>query len=452
MKIAIVGGGVSGLAAAYRIEQLAKDARITVFEVSDRLGGNIRTEHDKGFVLEGGPDSWVVTKPEASALAKELGLGEELIDTVEKNRRVYIAFGKKLHALPEGLVLGVPTKVGPLIATELFGWDAKIRMGLEPIIPKKDWHDGDDESIASFFTRRFGEELTDRLAAPLLGGIFAGDASELSIRAAFPQLVEMEKKHGSLLKAMRAVPARTGKGGSMFQSLRGGMHGFIDRLAASLVRTEVRTSAPVRDLSPGWKVNGEPFDDVILTAPAYVLSDLVCGFDPALSDLFGELRYASTATVLLGFRKKDVEHPLDATGFLCPRSLGRPLLACTFASSKWDHRAPEDHVLLRAFFDSRGEGDLVELAREELGRWLGRLGDPVVTRVNHYVRASPQPMIGHLARMQKIQARVESHAGLHLAGNGYDGSGIPDCIKQSDRAARAAVSRPEPSRAVRAIL
>jgi oxygen-dependent protoporphyrinogen oxidase len=446
-KIAIVGGGVSGLAAAYRIERLSKDARVTLFEASDRLGGNIRTDTSGGFVLEAGPDSWVTTKPEARALAKELGLEGECIDTIEENRRVYVAFGKELHALPEGLVLGVPTKIAPLVATNLFGWDAKLRMGLELLIPKKDWHDGDDESIASFFTRRFGEELTDRLAAPLLGGIFAGDASELSIRAAFPQLVEMEKNFGSLVRAMRSAPPRRGKGGSMFQSLRGGMHAFVDRLASSLVRTEIKAAHAVRNLerSARWMVDGEAFDDVILTAPGFVLTDLVRGFDTKLADLFGELRYASTATVLLGFAKADVKHPLDATGFLVPRSLGRPMLACTFASSKWPNRAPPGHALIRVFFNDsvldRSDDDLVLLAREELERWLGPLGQTRISRVNRYERASPQPMLGHLARMQKIHGRLEDHPGLHLAGNGYDGSGIPDCIKQSDRAARAALAR-----------
>jgi oxygen-dependent protoporphyrinogen oxidase len=447
MRVAIVGGGITGLATAWRIERLSKDADVTVLEASDRIGGNIRTERAGGFVIDAGPDSWVTTKPEASALAKELGLDDELIETTEENRRVYVALGRALHALPEGLVLGVPTRIAPLVSTPLFGWDAKIRMAMEPLIPKKDWHDGDDESIASFFTRRFGEELTDRLAAPLLGGIFAGDASELSIRAAFPQLVEMERKHGSLVRAMQRAPAR-GKGGSIFVSLRSGMQRLVERLAESLQNTHVRTGAPIRALErhgARWAVGGETFDDVVLTAPAFALADMVRALDGELADRFAELRYASTATVLLGFLKAEIAHPLDATGFLVPRSLGRPLLACTFASSKWAHRAPPGHALLRAFFNEsvldQSDDDLASLALEELSRFLGPLGDPRIARVFRHVRASPQPMMGHIERMRKIHARLERHPGLHLAGNGYDGSGIPDCIKQADRVARGVVTR-----------
>jgi oxygen-dependent protoporphyrinogen oxidase len=446
LRIAIVGAGITGLATAWRIERLHKDADVTVLEASDRAGGNIRTEKSGGFVLEAGPDSWVTTKPEAGALAKELGLERELVDTIEENRRVYVALGRELHALPEGLVLGVPTRIAPLVSTKLFGWDAKLRMALEPLVPKKAWHDGDDESIAAFFTRRFGDELTDRLAAPLLGGIFAGEASELSVRAAFPQLVEMERKFGSLTRAMRSAPARK-PGGSMFRSLREGMQRLVEQLSESLQSTHIRTHAPVRSLQrdgTGWLLGGEKFDRVVLTTPAYVLADLLRPLDAELADGFGELRYASTATVLLGFERSDVKHPLDATGFLVPRSLGRPLLACTFASSKWPNRAPPGHTLLRAFFDDRvldrSDADLVELAHGELARFLGALGEPRITRVNRYVRASPQPMLGHVERMQKLHAQLERHPGLHLAGNGYDGSGIPDCIKQADRAARACLT------------
>lgn len=444
MRIGIVGGGITGLATAWRIEKLDPAADVTVLEASERAGGNIRTERTGGFVLEAGPDSWVTTKPEAGNLAKELGLEKELVDTIEENRRVYVALGKELHPLPEGLVLGVPTKIAPLIRTGLFGWDAKLRMGLEPIVPKKDWHDGEDESIASFFTRRFGEELTDRLAAPLLGGIFAGEASELSVRAAFPQLVEMERKHGSLTRAMRSAPARGGKGGSMFRSLRTGMERLVEVLLESLQNTHVRTLAPVKTIEKGWLVNGERFDRVVLAAPAHVLAGVVKELDEELAHRFGELRQATTATVLLGFERSDVKHPLDATGFLVPRSLDRPLLACTFASSKWPNRAPPGHALLRAFFSERvmdrSDDALVLLAREELERFLGPLGAPRIARVFRWVRASPQPMLGHLERMEAIHACLERHPGLFLAGNGYDGSGIPDCIKQADRAARACLT------------
>lgn len=443
-RVAVVGGGITGLTAAHRLEALG--ARATVFEAADRLGGNIRTAWAGGFVLDAGPDSWVKTKPDATALAKELGLGDELVETIEENRRVYVAIGRELHALPEGLVLGVPTRLEPLVRTPLFGWDAKVRMALEPLVPKRTFAGDEDESVSAFFTRRFGDELTDRLAAPLLGGIFAGDATDLSVRATFPQLVEMEQQHGSLTRAMRRAPR--GKGAGMFLSLEGGMQRLVERLAERLERAELRLRVPVRAIEPSgarWSVDGEPFDDVVLTVPAFAAADMLRGHDAELARRLGELAYASTATVLLGFARADVPHPLDATGFLVPRSLGRPLLACTFVSSKWPHRAPPGYALLRAFLDARAlelrDEDAADLAAAELGRFLGPLGAPRLRRVFRHVRASPQPGVGHLARMRAIRARLARHPGLHLAGNGYDGSGIPDCIKQASRAAAEVAAR-----------
>lgn len=441
MTTVIVGGGITGLAAARRLPGAI------VLEASDRIGGNIRTERAGGFVIDAGPDSWVTTKPAAMMLAKELGLEHDVIETIEENRRVYIAAGRTLHALPEGLVLGIPTKIAPLASTDLFGWDAKLRMALEPLVPPRAWHDGEDESISAFFTRRFGDELTDKLAAPLLGGIFAGDASDISVRSAFPQLVEMEKKYGSLVRAMRAR-AKTHAGGSAFASLKDGLSMLVDRAAEGIdVRTGARVVKIDRDrvltLANGSTMRA---DELILTAPAHALARMFEATDPDLASMLSELRYASTATVFLGLLAGEIEHALDATGFLVPRSLGRPLLASTWVSSKWPHRAPPGHALVRAFFGgSAGEDvldasddDLVRLAREELSRFMGRIGEPRLSRVYRHVRASPQPVIGHAARMKKIFERLPE--GMILAGNGYDGSGIPDCIAQGERAATKAIS------------
>jgi oxygen-dependent protoporphyrinogen oxidase len=448
--VVIVGGGITGLAAAHR---LGGKTRTILLEAGDRLGGNIRTEHAGGFVIDAGPDSWVTTKPEAETLAREVGLEDDTIETIEENRRVYIASGRTLHPLPEGLVLGIPTKIGPLVTTPIFGWDAKLRMALEPLVPRRAWRDDEDESIASFFTRRFGDELTDKVAAPLLGGIFAGDASEISVRSAFPQLVEMEKK-GSLALAMRARRASANTA-SAFRSLKDGLGVLVERVAKALQNTTIRLGARVCRIEHGFSVvleSGERIeaDDVILTAPAHALAPALASMDGDLADRLSELRYASTATVFLGLPKADIEHPLDATGFLVPRSLGRPLLASTWVSSKWPHRAPPGHALVRAFFGGAaaedvltlGDADLAALAREELARFMGRIGEPRLVRVYRHLRASPQPMLGHSWRMKELFERLPE--GMHLAGNGYDGSGIPDCIKQGERAARAVLTRAQP--------
>jgi oxygen-dependent protoporphyrinogen oxidase len=372
------------------------------------------------------------------------------------------------------MILGVPTRIGPMLRTPVFGWDAKLRMGLELIVPKRTYAEGEDESIASFFTRRFGDELTDRLAAPLLGGIFAGDAADLSVRATFPQLVEMEQKHGSLLRAMwaRAKEMRAAhapKNGaesdapkkpppSMFITLTAGLGRLVEVLVDALQNTNVRTGAGTRVVRAraggGFDVeldSGEVLeaDDVVLTAPAHALVPMIEDLDADLSEGLAALRYASTVTVFLGVRRADVRHELDATGFLVPRSLGRPLLAGTWVSSKWPNRAPPGHALLKAFFGGAwGEGvldrtdeDLVDLARSELERLMGPIGTPLFSRVYRHRRASPQPVLGHLGHMAAIRARAERFPGLFLAGNGFDGSGIPDCIKQAEAVAQMLLAR-----------
>lgn len=474
-SVVVVGGGITGLAVAHRVG-LAGTHEVTLVEGRDRLGGNILTENAGGFTIDAGPDAWVSTKPNATALAKELGIGREIMGTIEANRRVYIATDSGLHALPEGMVLGVPTRVGPMVRTPVFGWDAKLRMGLELVVPKRTYAEGEDESIASFFTRRFGDELTDRLAAPLLGGIFAGDAADLSVRATFPQLVEMEQRYGSLLYAMwaRAKERRAQTAGhvkgetgekpappSVFLTLGGGLGGFVSRLEESLQNTTIRTGTSVvavRGRPGGGFVvaldSGDALDadDVVLTAPAFALVPVVESLDAVLAERLSSLRYASTATVFLGVERASVQHALDATGFLVPRSLGRPLLAGTWVSSKWAHRAPPGHALLKAFFGGAWGEDVLEhaddelsgLARSELERLMGPIGAPLFARVYRHRRASPQPILGHLGRMAAIHARLENVPGLYLAGNGFDGTGIPDCIKQAEAVAQSLLARRGP--------
>jgi oxygen-dependent protoporphyrinogen oxidase len=465
-RIVIVGGGITGLAAAHaavgRARETGRPLAVTLLEASPRLGGNLLTERVDGFVLDAGPDSWVATKPHAAALARELGLGGAIIGTNEATRRYYVAWGGKLHEVPEGLVLGVPTKLGPLARSGLFSLAGKARMALEPTIAARRFEGDEDESIADFATRRLGKEASDRLVAPLLGGISAGDAAEISVRASFPQLVAMEREHGSLVRGMRAAAraraaAQAGgaAAGSGFLSLAGGVGDLVRALRERLEADGVtlRTGATVRALGRrerGWAVETEAgdrldADAVLLAVPATAAQRLAGGVDDAIGRSLGSIRYSATATVFLAYSRQDVKHPLDGVGFVVPRSLGRPILAGTWVSSKWRGRAPEGHVLLRAFFGGAAGGEalalddgaLAALARRELAALMELDAEPLWTRVFRFA-GSAQMRVGHLAAMRGLRERLgEAAPGLALAGGGYDGVGIPDCIRQGQEAGKA---------------
>jgi oxygen-dependent protoporphyrinogen oxidase len=486
-RIAIVGGGITGLSAAYaaiaRARELGRAVTVTVLEESPRFGGNLLTERADGFVLDAGPDSWVVTKPHATALARELGLEHALVGTNPATRRYYIAWGDRLHPVPEGLVLGVPTRVGPLVRASLFSWAGKARMAIEPLVPARRFDGDADESIAQFAARRLGREAAERLVAPLLGGISAGDASDISVRAAFPQLVTMEQTRGSLVLGMlaarreRARASRVANGsatraaasqaegsrdiaqGGAFVSLRGGVGELVSALVEALRSRGVlmRPDAPVTAITrgeggAGWTLDvgrGERLeaDAVLLAIPAATAARLLSpAGDEELRAGLSSIAYGSTATVFLGYARADVAHPLDGVGFVVPRALGRPILAGTWVSSKWDDRAPQGSVLLRVFVGGpRGEelaasGDdvLERVARSELLALMGLDAEPTLVRVFRFPRASAQMRVGHLARMRGVHERLARVApGVRIAGGGYDGVGIPDCIRQGQEAGRA---------------
>lgn len=474
-QVVIVGGGITGLATAHALEKASGRCAVRLLEAGPHLGGNIVTLRHNGFIIDGGPDSWVATKPHATRLAKAVGLGDELIGTRPDTRKVYIVWQRKLHAMPEGLVLGIPTEWRPFAATELLGVDAKLRAGLDLFVPPKKLEGDDDESIGGFVARRLGSDIAERIVNPLLGGIFAGDADMLSVRACAPQLVEAEKKYGSLIRAMRALKeerrqkaaaAVADAEASTFLSLKRGVGDLVLNVAHRLRDAEVSTACPVTRVTrlPAgsdavWAVEagGETIhaDHVALTVPAYAASRMIEDADPTLASMLGAFDYVSTATVFLAYRKFDVRHPLDAVGFLVPRAENRPILACTFVSSKWDHRAPSGQVLLRLFFGGAGnehvlrhdDDALVRVACEQLRDLLEIERPPVFARVFRFRRASPQPYVGHLARMDRVLARADSHPGLYVGGNGYVGTGIPDAVKQGEAiAARIIASLPPVSR------
>jgi oxygen-dependent protoporphyrinogen oxidase len=483
-RLVIVGGGITGMAAAHaasaRSKERGREVSITVVERSPRLGGNLVTECVDGYLLDGGADSWVVTKPHATALARALGLAGAIVGTNAANRRYYVAWGDKLHVVPEGLVLGVPTQLGPLVRTRLFSWRGKARMAMEPVVRARRFEGDEDESIAAFATRRLGREAAERLVAPLLGGISAGDASDISVRASFPQLVAMEREHGSLVRgtlAARRERARAqaeagGKRtqGSAFVSLEGGVGELARALAQRLgaegvsLRPSVGVEAVTRrDASDpvagatrpeaGYRLalaGGEHLDaDALLLAiPGHAAARLIEPLDAEVARLLAGIVYGSTATVFLGYRRDEVRHPLAGVGFVVPRAAGRPILAATWVSSKWDQRAPAGHVLLRLFVGgpsgevalAGSDDDLVALARTTLRSLMGIDAEPHLARVFRFNSSSAQMRVGHLPRMRSIHERLTRHLhGLRVAGGGYDGVGIPDCIRQGEEAGRGMV-------------
>jgi oxygen-dependent protoporphyrinogen oxidase len=474
LRFVVVGGGITGLAAARaaiaRGRELGRGVEVTVLERGPRFGGNLVTDRVDGFLLDGGPDSWVVTKPQASALAKELGLGSSIVGTNPAHRRYFVAWNDRLHPVPEGLVLGVPTQLVPLARTRLFSWRGKLRMALEPFVKARRFEGDDDESIADFAVRRLGHEAADRLVAPLLGGISAGDANDLSVRAAFPQLAAMEQKYGSLVRGMRsaardraaAQAAAGGKSteGSAFVSLAQGTGALVDALVARLradgarLRAGEAVVALVREPA-GWSVklaSGETLaaDAVVLAVPGHAAATLLRPLDGEAAGALSGIAYGSTATVFLGYRRSEVRHPLDGVGFVVPRTARRPILASTWVSSKWDGRAPDEQVLVRAFFGgpagpdvlARTDDELVAFARAELRALMDIDAEPTLARVYRFDRACAQMRVGHVARMRALKERLARVApGVRVAGGGYDGVGIPDCIRQAQEAVGALLGR-----------
>jgi oxygen-dependent protoporphyrinogen oxidase len=480
--IVVVGGGITGLVAARAALATARDRgralRVTLLESSPRFGGNLLTERRDGYVLDAGADAWVAAKPHATALARDLGLGPSLIGTNPNTRRFYIAWRGALHPVPEGLVLGVPTRLGPLARSRLFTWRGKVRMAIEPFVPVRRFEGDEDESIADFARRRLGREAADRLVAPLLGGISSGDAGDLSVRAAFPQLVAMEREHRSLVLGMlaaararkradagaagaRSRDADDGTSGSAFLSLRGGIGELVDALVDHLKSrgAVLRAGTPATRLErvgPRYAVvlEGEApalADAVVVAVPAYAAARLLGpGVDRAVAAALSAIWYGTTATVFLSYRRGDIAHPLDGVGFVVPRSLGRPILAGTWISSKWAGRAPEGQALLRAFVGGpaaeellRAEDDLlVSAVRAELRSWLGVDASPLVHRVFRFERARAQMRVGHLAAVRAIKTQLARVAPeVRIAGDGYEGAGIADCVRQGQEVGAAAAAQ-----------
>ena len=443
VDVVVVGGGIAGLTAARTI--LKRGLSCVVLEAGPRWGGVVHTAREAGFLFDAGPDSILAQKPEGVALCRELGLGDHLMPTNPRQRTVYVLRGGRLHAMPDGMVLGVPTRLWPLAASGLFSPAGKLRMALEPFVPVR--RDGADESIAAFVRRRLGSEALDRLCEPLLGGIHAGDPERLSMRAAFPRLPEMEQRHGGLLRGMRAAAARATGGGPGFVSLAGGMGELADALVASIPEDARRLDAPARVVRDGdafvveagasaWRARA-----VVLAVPAHRAAPLLAPLAPDAAAALGGIPFASTATVLLGLRRLDVAHALDGYGLVVPRREGRRTLACSFVSTKLSGRAPDGHVLLRGFVGGiqapevldRDDATLVQYVYEDMAPVLGLRGSPVFARVFRWPNGTPQMEVGHGDRVAAIDKALVRVPGLHLTSGGFRGAGLPDVIADAQR-------------------
>jgi len=450
-RIVVVGGGISGLAAAHRLVELGVEkSQITLIEASGRLGGTLETQQRDGFLIERGPDSFISEKPEAVSLAKRLGLESRLIQTNEEHRRSFIVRNGRLRPVPEGFQLLAPSRVWPFITTDIFSVAGKLRMAADLLLPRENGNE--DESLASFVRRRLGQEALERMAQPMVGGIYTADPETLSLRATLPRFLDMEKKHRSVILAMLRQDRTRGTSGarySLFLSFDGGMEVLANALASTILNVRLKTRVHgIKRSNSGWtiSIDGESFeaDAVCLAVPAYTAAKLLQNVNPQLAAQLNAIKYASTATINLAYPRAAIKHPLDGFGFVVPFIEKRSLLACTFSSVKFPGRAPDDHVLLRAFaggamqpemFDDPGpriEADLREL--------LGIDRSPLFSEVAKWERSMPQYEVGHLDRVQAIDSEVRKLSGLALAGNAYRGAGIPDCIRSGETAAQSLIN------------
>lgn len=451
--VAIVGAGVSGLAAAYELRKRKRS--VVVLERSERPGGVIRTERVGEFTIDAGPDSLLVQKPAAVVLCNELGLGDRLFPT-RLPRTAFVLRDGELHPLPAASILGFPTRVKTLFTSSLFDLPAKLRMAAEVFIPRGP--KTRDESIAGFVRRRFGREAVTYIAEPLLAGIHAGDVERLSMHALFPRLVDAEMKAGSVVKAFRRERGPHNADG-VFRSFPHGLAELIDGLMKAVPKESVRLGSTVTRIEEGdgftVHVDGKPpirARAVILAIPAFAAAELLRQNDTELSAACGSIRYLSTATVVFAFPRDAVAHDLKGTGFVVPRAEGISITAGAWISSKWPQRAPEGQALLRAFLGgardpdvlSRSDAELSTIALDDLTKILGIRGAPILTRVYRWDRSSPQQEVGHADVMSRIDDRLAAHRGLFISAAGFRGVGIPDCIADARQTAgnAAAFVRP----------
>jgi len=458
-RVAIIGGGISGLSAAYALEKervQGREVDYQLFESSSRLGGACYSEIVDGCVIEAGPDSFVSEKPWAAALCRELGIGDQLIGSNDNDRKTWIVVRNRLIPLPDGLMFLVPTKILPTAFSPLFSWGTKFRMARELMHPPRPMQQ--DETVAAFIERHFGREMVDRLADPMLSGIYGGDTDQLSVRATLGRFVDMEEKYGSLSRAMLVANKKMKEAMKdrpkppLFTSLKNGMQQLVDTLVARLTpqwihldtaiqSIEKRDSKYVLQLSTG---EAQPFDAVILATPANIAGRLLANIDTHLSEDLASIPYSSSATVILVYDIADLRNLPGGHGFLVPRSEGRRMRACTFVHNKFPHRAPPDKGVLRCFMGGANDAAILQLSDEEILaivrrelREIVRLdAEPKIVRIYRWRGAMAQYPPGHLDRVDRIERAIAAIPGLGVAGNAFRGIGVPDCVRTGTAAAQ----------------
>ena len=456
-RIAVVGGGISGLAAAFHLAKARRQGAVIeehLFEASDRLGGVIRTERIDGCVVEAGPDSFLTEKPDAFLLAKELGIGEHVIGSNDEQRKTYILHNRKLVPFPEGLQFLVPARIWPVVRTPLLSLRDKWAIAREFF--SRPPAQQTDESVASFVERHFGRGMVQSIVDPLLSGVYGGLANELSVESVLPRFREIERRDGSLVRGVwRNLRNRRKTQGArvppLFSAFRDGLQELVDAIQARLAPECVacgRRLVALRRVGGKYQLTfagGESFeaDGVILALPAYESARLVRELGTALAERLAEIPYVSSLTVALGYERDALRNLPGGFGFLVPRKEGRRLLACTFVHNKFPFRVPADRGLLRCFLGGSGNETVMEasdeevlgIVQQELEAILGLSAVPLFTRIYRWRKAMAQYTVGHKERLEGIDRELTKLPGLALAGNANQGIGIPDCIRSGKRAA-----------------
>ena len=462
-RMAVVGGGISGLAAAHRLIELDPYCELTLCEAGSRLGGVLSTVRQDGFEVEQSADNFITTVPWAVDLCSRLGISDQLVQTNPANRRAYVVRRGRLYTLPDGFLMMAPTRLWPLAVTPILSPWGKLRAAMEFFIPPR--KDPSDESMAHFVRRRLGRETFDRLVEPLVSAVYAADMEKLSLLATLPRFREMELKHGSLIRAMRhqmksrrqaKTKTESGARYSMFVTLREGLSSMVGAIAARLPDGAVRLDTPVERIEPdgdGWRLSlggsaAERFDGVIVATPSGTAARLFQSVDRELAGEVGSIEHSGTAVVSLGYDRQQVGHPMEGAGAVIPATENSPILACSFSSQKYSHRAPEGKVLLRVFVGGARHAELAEMDDRELlplvteraGRLLDIRGEPGFRNIAHWPGTMPQYHVGHKELVAGIEARIARLPHLELAGNAYHGVGIPDCIHGGEQAAERLLS------------
>ena len=494
LRVAVIGGGMAGLGAARVLEDArAADPSIDwhLYEAEERFGGKVHTRRRDGFVVEGGPDSAIIEKHWPITMARRLGIGDRFEDSNESIRKSFVYARGRLHELPEGIILMVPTRMVPFAMSGLMSWPGKLRMGMDLVLPRgggaRSAARGEavagtpDESLGDFVRRRLGREALARIAEPIVAGIHAGDPEQMSVRATFPMFLDMETEHRSLILGMlqrRKARQRAAAGGgsapgatsasggsgaaggprSYFYSFKGGLQDLSDAIVASLPAERLHGGSEVYTMAPCGAGSGAfalqlpsgarvVADAVVLATPAWAAGDLLGNVAPLPAADLASIDYVSTATVSVAYRAADVAHDLTGFGFVVPRAEKRPVMATTWSSSKFSGRAPDGHVLLRSFLGRAGieaaaqldDDEMIAVVRSELREIMGITSAPELAEIFRWPRGMPQYRVGHVDLVAKIEEGVAGVPGVELAGGAYHGIGIGDCLREGAAAAERAL-------------